>query len=223
MKLQIIETPGYILAVSDEEIKEGDWCVGKGFKGANIFKWTMSQLKQHPNYIAPKVAAYQPKNNAKELDDLPLLPEMVVKDDVEKLAELKYPINSTKGKIEMLSRHQLNNSLKQEGFIEGYKAATKVYSEEDVCDFVEWMNLHYRALEHTIASKDASGTRELLQYWTQSKALKIPKWFVAETTGGGEYLAGKVGGNEIWAEYPTELKTTTINDKEYLVGTYLYE
>ena len=37
------------------------------------------------------------------------------------------------------------------------------YSEEEVCEFVEWLNLHYRALEHTISFKDARGTKELLQ------------------------------------------------------------
>jgi hypothetical protein len=37
------------------------------------------------------------------------------------------------------------------------------YSEEEICEFVEWLNLHYRALEHTISFKDARGTKELLQ------------------------------------------------------------
>lgn len=36
-----------------------------------------------------------------------------------KEAEELYPINSTGGTMEMLSRYQLNNSLKQEGFIAG--------------------------------------------------------------------------------------------------------
>jgi hypothetical protein len=48
--------------------------------------------------------------------------------------------------------------------IEGAKwQAQKMYSEEDVCDFVEWINLHYRSLEHTVSFKDARGTKELLQ------------------------------------------------------------
>ena len=35
---------------------------------------------------------------------------------IEQEAEELFPINSTGGKMEMLSRHQLNNSLRQEGF-----------------------------------------------------------------------------------------------------------
>jgi len=50
------------------------------------------------------------------------------------------------------------------GFIEGAKwQAERMYSEEEVCEFVEWLNLHYRALEHTISFKDARGTKKLLQ------------------------------------------------------------
>jgi hypothetical protein len=53
----------------------------------------------------------------------------------------------------------------------GFKAGAKwqaeqdknKYSEEEVCEFVEWLNLHYRSLEHTISFKDARGTKELLQ------------------------------------------------------------
>ena len=37
---------------------------------------------------------------------------------LQEAAERFYPVNSTGGAMEMLSRHQLNNSLKQEGFIE---------------------------------------------------------------------------------------------------------
>jgi hypothetical protein len=39
-----------------------------------------------------------------------------------------YPINSTGGVMEMLNKHQLNNSYKQEGFIAGAKSdATREY------------------------------------------------------------------------------------------------
>jgi hypothetical protein len=42
--------------------------------------------------------------------------------DINKEAEELFPINSTNGSMEMLSRHQLNNVLKQEGFIAGYNS-----------------------------------------------------------------------------------------------------
>ena len=58
---------------------------------------------------------------------------MAKKIEIEEAAERLYPINYTRGEMEMLSRHQLDNSLKQEGFIEGYKLAQEgMYSEEEV-------------------------------------------------------------------------------------------
>jgi hypothetical protein len=47
-----------------------------------------------------------------------------------------------------------------------------MYSEEDVCQFVEWVNLHYRNLEHTISFKGVSGTKELLHLWKEIKTIK---------------------------------------------------
>jgi hypothetical protein len=94
-KLQLIETPDYILAVSDEEIKEGDYI----FANQGVHEVTDIKDGDYPygtlNYRGDKiyhrkswkkVVAYQPKGNAPELD-LPLLPEMVVEDNIEKLAE----------------------------------------------------------------------------------------------------------------------------------------
>jgi hypothetical protein len=47
---------------------------------------------------------------------------------LEEAAERMYPINSTDGVMEMLNKHQLNNSYKQEGFIAGAKSdAAKDY------------------------------------------------------------------------------------------------
>jgi hypothetical protein len=50
------------------------------------------------------------------------------KGTIEEAAERMYPINSTGGVMEMLNKHQLNNSYKQEGFIAGAKSdAAKDY------------------------------------------------------------------------------------------------
>jgi hypothetical protein len=52
---------------------------------------------------------------------------------IEELAEKMYPINSTGGVMEILNKHQLNNSYKQEGFIAGVKLqAERMYSEKEV-------------------------------------------------------------------------------------------
>jgi len=51
---------------------------------------------------------------------------------LEEAAEKLYPINNT-GSMFMPSRDELNNSYKQEGFIEGAKwMEKKMYSEEEV-------------------------------------------------------------------------------------------
>jgi len=51
----------------------------------------------------------------------------------EETAEEFYPINSSGGSMEMLNRHQLYNSYKQEGFIKGAKwQQERMYSEEDL-------------------------------------------------------------------------------------------
>ncbi len=39
----------------------------------------------------------------------------------------------------------------------------RMYSEEEVCEFIEWINLHYRDLEHTLSFKDAKNTKDLLK------------------------------------------------------------
>jgi hypothetical protein len=228
-KFRIIETEEYTLAVSDG-VKAGDYIVT--YPDLEVIQTNQSTCVLYDE----KVIAYKPKSNAPELD-LPLLPEeeccegdgsncngscCIVEDDVEKLAESYYT------QIRLAERT---------AFKFGYKAATKVYSEDDVCDFVEWMNLHYRALEHTISFKDATGTKQLLQRWIQSKTPKTPKWFVAEVeyyyhsskelySDAGFVKCTKEQYESIKSEIPTcplkiELKTTTINNKIYLEGTYL--
>jgi len=213
MKLKIIETPDYILAVSDGEIKEGDLCYDMdGDPGHNGCKFIVKCLRtakdSYWNKHTKKIIAHQPKGNSSELD-LPLLPE-IVEDGVGKLAEHYVSSISYKAMKEAFAQGYLIAA-----FINGYRAATKVYSEKDLDKAIDWAIEKGRTVK--VTSKDIDDFIQSL------KQPKTPKWFVAETTGGGEYLAGEIGGNEIWAEYPIELKTTTINSKTYLLGTYLYE
>jgi hypothetical protein len=61
-------------------------------------------------------------------DDCPAKPLEPKQETLEEAAERMYPINSTDGVMEMLNKHQLNNSYKQEGFIAGAKSdAAKDY------------------------------------------------------------------------------------------------
>jgi hypothetical protein len=64
-KFKIIEISDYILAFSDEEIKQNDICV---YNSGEIIKYL---VKLNTDNLK-KIIAYQPKGNAVELD-LPLL------------------------------------------------------------------------------------------------------------------------------------------------------
>ena len=58
---------------------------------------------------------------------------------LEEVAERLYPINSSNGAMEMIDRHQLNNSYKQEGFKECAKwQQERMYSEEDMQEYAEF-------------------------------------------------------------------------------------
>ena len=206
MKLQIIETPDYILAVS-EKVKVNsviDWYY-EFDNNIPLYQFTKETI---PNeYYLPKVIAYQPKGIVVGLD-LPLLPEMVVEDDVEKLADIN-------------GYHDTElDKLYKEGFRHGYKAATKVYSEEDFRKAIDFaIKYTDEGLTTDIVSEifdiDCSGNlEETTQLFIQSlKQPKPPKWFVAETRQYSDEELYKI----------TEFKTTKINGKTYLVGTYLYE
>ncbi len=125
--LERIETPDYVLWVSEKEPKDGDWGAMMREEGYVLLKNEHGNKKtmfanKFPSY---KIIAHNPKGDAKELD-LPLLPE--TKNDVEKLAD--NIANNNYGGGQSPSYYV--------GFQDGYKAATKVYSEEDLREAFEY-------------------------------------------------------------------------------------
>jgi hypothetical protein len=239
-KLQIIETSDYILAVSDEEVKLSNDNIGFFLRTHSISN--NLDIIQNPsftsNYKYKKIIAYQPKDNAPELD-LSLLPEIVVEDDVEKLAKLEYPISTNKGKWGFEEEVQQFN---QRAFIKGYKSATKVYSEDDLSGHL--IVLGNWIIKNKIKSgiEILSKIQEIIQSLKQPKTPcfpshclrecsgkclypnKTPKWFIAETVCDqclDDETVDSCYCN--FGNYKTEFKTTTINNKTYLVGTYKYE
>jgi len=199
-----------ILAVSDEEItgfENNIWV----FKNGRFWLWNnMMALKS--NYKPNKVIACQPKGDAPELD-LPLLPEITVEDDVEKLAESYLNKN--------YECYWGDKELKT--FIEGYEAATKVYSEEDMRKAIELSRVTYQ---------DKSFGKTMFKYKPGeviqlTKESKTPKWFVAEMEqvilkdpNSCEHYIEVGCIEDICTCYTFRLKTTTINNKTYLVGNY---
>jgi hypothetical protein len=69
-----------------------------------------------------KIIAYKPKGNVPALD-LPLISEIVVEDDIERLAK-EYSENKSSSDV-FKEQHKVD-------FIAGYKSATKTFSEEDM-------------------------------------------------------------------------------------------
>jgi hypothetical protein len=224
MKLKIIETPDYILAVSDK-IEEGDYILTT--KTSNIYKADSLEYLESHNMIedfdksyyinskySKKIIACLPKNNTPQLD-LPLLPEMVVEEDVEKLAKI------ATSKL-VYSGPTASRSAECFIWIKGYKAATKVYSEEDLRKAFEAGNKRgWSGYPDT-----DNGTQPKFEEFIQSlKQHQTPKWFVAEK----EYLSNTGEWKPVllpseWEiDTQVRLKTTTINGKTYLVGTYLNE
>jgi hypothetical protein len=215
-KLQIIETVDYVLAVSDEEPKMLEWFYDTLDHVSSIPIYQRNN-KQKSYKGCVKIIAYQPKGNALELD-LPLLPKIVVEDDVRKLALTLYkePLNK-EGEIRtQLVGHGstpfgFNKWFKS--FKTGYKSATKRFSEEDLIKAIE-LSRDY------IPNTDGSPIflykeNEIIQ---SLKKPKLPKWFVAEIKTVWNRNTDRNIPTK--ADLDEELKTTTINNKTYLVGHY---
>jgi hypothetical protein len=218
MKLERIETPDYILAVSNEKLKDQELCLengGLGRIGVGIFQKGVRYSVQ-----PKKIIAHQPKGNVKELD-LPLLPEIVVEDDVEKLAEKEFPLLDTKWcRTGVVEEENLQLLGHRRSFIKGHKAATKKYSEEDLRKALNEKAIHFKigyTKEFGVNGKYTKSDDEIIQSLKQPKTPKTPKWFVAETEDIFH------SPSPIGMSVDTVLKTTTTNGKTYLVGTYLYE
>jgi hypothetical protein len=216
-KLQIIETLEYYLAVSDKQPVENY------YYDTNINNVRHTGGAEYAiDTSVMQIVGHQPKGNAPELD-LPLLPELVVEDDVEKLALQDFKDNDD-GFVSYKDR--------TEGFISGYEAATKVYSEDDVKSIIKWLNGNYSRVEDELAKpiEDAQldlpdtffidAYEEALTRAINSIKQPTPKWFVASDND----LLGKAENSSIGnVRRENGLMVTTINGKTYLVGTYLYD
>mgnify|MGYP000013903871 CR=1 FL=1 len=207
-KLQIIETPDYILAVSGEEIKDDELFYNSFNDNQPLIQKRYGRWKICFN--PHEIIAYQPKNNTPEIDGLPLLPEIVVEDDVENLAE------NYKNKKGSISTTELEDEIFKLGFKDGHKEATKVYSEEDLRKAFE--------AGMRFIGEDKGSYDEFIQ------SLKQPKWFVAEMEEVKINSMGRVVNpmnltqNQSSCKWVKRLKNTTNSEgKEVLVGRYLNE
>jgi hypothetical protein len=200
-KFEIIETENYILAVSDEKIKENSYAIALDTNTIFKVKVDIRGINKFP-HLYRKIIAYQSKGNAPELD-LPLLPEMVVEDEVEKLIDDFIYEYQQEGMLPSIAKDRIYQII---------KAATKKYSEEDLLNafYNGWI---YRGENYQYPKAKEEFLKNIKQHQTH-------KWFVPQI------IVMNKGYTDI-NDYPYQecevLKTTTINGKTYLVGTYLYE
>jgi hypothetical protein len=87
----------------------------------------------------------------------------------------------------------------------GLKSATKIYSKQDLMKAIKMARQY---------SNDVAGFAD--EEIIQSFKTHTPKWFVAEMEEECGYSTNGYYSNIV-------LKTTTINGKTYLLGTYLFE
>lgn len=92
--------------------------------------------------------------------------------ELEEIAEKLYPVNSTGGCMGMLSRHQLNNSLKQEGFISGAMwQQERMYSEEEVKELA--FNFYYdMSRQMNVPENLVSENRTNMDIWFEQNKKK---------------------------------------------------
>jgi hypothetical protein len=204
-KFEIVETPEYYLAVSDKKPVNGDTCLD----GLEIFS------PYEDGDIAvdkfQKIITYKPKGNAPELD-LPLLPDIVVEDDIEKLAK-EDRLNTGWGDDVDLPYTS--------GFIRGYEAATKVYSEEDLRKAFK-AGINYGTKPYPL-------NKEFEENFIQSlKHPQTPKFFIAELEDdfkvNDESYVHSSGAKGMYHTHNKKLRTRINSEgKQVLIGKYLYE
>jgi hypothetical protein len=242
-KFKTIETEEYVLAISDEEVKLSNDNIGFFLRTHSIS--TNIDIIQNPSFTSKykyeKVIAYKPKGNAPELD-LPLLPD--VEEDVEKLPydklcyydrrnpdfQIKEEYGYDKEEVKATGEFSKKDCSCDNCFYGRakladriIKSATKKYSEEDLRKAIN-MARGIKEGKETFTAEDISGSTEVCTYgWKFEfdedeiiQSLKQPKWFVAEM----KHTKSEVFRENDNVPYAV-LKTTTINNKTYLVGTYL--
>ena len=235
-KFKIIETVYYYFAVSDEKVEKNDYVYQVNFEKTNIqviqcvedFQVKIANVKDG-SYTKLKIIAHLPKNNAPELlydvkipsdenvnmqkvSRLPLLPEIVIEDNVEKLAEEFVKDN--------LKRSSQAAGV-MIGFIEGYKAANKFYTEQDMIMAAKY-GYEFRDTtsfpEHKFEDSCINNFKQKLQSLNQPRTATH---FEAETIT--PYVDGFTEDKVRRFYGKPELKTELINGKETLVGNYLFE
>jgi len=209
MKKEIIKTSDYLLIVSNEKINTTTDYILRD--NSHIMYPGTYNITMFPEYKHEKIIAHLPLNNAPILEGVSLLPELSIEDDIEKLIYERWSIVSS------LYR---NISLTQFGtiFRDGYKATTKVYSEEDVRKAIK-MAQETKLIDLRSEDRDHKYTpEEIIQTINQPK---YPKYFIPEM----ETIWARNTDRNVPTKDDFDYRTKTTINKQgqiILVGKYEY-
>jgi hypothetical protein len=141
MKYNLIKTDNYLLVVDDSEIKIGDRVIentiNQIFEINDINKSIGLCRSKVDTYVIDscrKIISHAPLNGAPYLVGVDVLPRLNQDDEVDKLAEERFPVKN-EAALDIIECLQ----IKQEVYAEGYNKAREKYkwTNEDVIRIVE--------------------------------------------------------------------------------------
>jgi hypothetical protein len=167
MKHELIKTENYLLVVSDEEIKEGEF--GLADIQAGDFYGIVKYNSAFAKHYYKKIIAHLPLNGEEYLDGVDVLPEIDFIDESNK--NLYYH----KQVMNPYPVEEYSYAVYEKGFVEGYNKAkeTYKYTEEDMIEFAVWRSITDFNEPHTPLGE--------FKIWESLKQPKLPIAFDSHT------------------------------------------
>ncbi len=170
MRYPVIKTDSYLLIVSDDKIRMGDYYIDGYFFLRNVVVDDSEYWSNRKDY--KKLIAHRPLNNAPYIDGLDVLPpnwrDSGDKDDVEQLAE-EHAEHQFKGISDRTSMFECKNDFKS-----GYQEAREKYkfTEEDMLQAAKY-GYEFRDTtsfpEHNFEDSCINNTKQWLKSRQQPK------------------------------------------------------
>jgi hypothetical protein len=143
MKRNLVRIDNYLFAVGDKEFNKGSKVLHK--QSIYIVKEDTGDYLQVEEFshigirknLCKKILSHRPLNGATYLDGVDVLPKLNQNDEIDKLAEERFPIKN-EAALDIIESLQ----IKQEVYAEGYNKAREkfLYTEEDVFGFLTYYN-----------------------------------------------------------------------------------
>jgi hypothetical protein len=219
----IIKTDDYLLIVSDEEIKVGDWFYGiadgsiKPFikiadeNTVEIVNWQLNKNGKSPN---KKITGHLPLNNSPIFEGVLFLPP--IEDEVDELAD-------------ELTSHLTFPEERRVGIVLGYNKAKEKYkyTEDDMIEYSNWLFkwCEYNKYRKLIYGVEPYGIGEFISdkdmfvKFLKEKSHQQPKYPIGFEIENENKIA--IDGHTVIGSEP---KTTTNSQGQtVLEGKYIYE